>query len=64
MARFAQAFKRVFKQCQEDPRSGTMDLHNWLMSTHHAPRIVPAAVAQRLLTTVLHWCLHQDLSSI
>ena len=40
-----------------------MDLHNWLMSTHHAPRIVPA-VAQRLLTTLLLWCLHQDLSNI
>ena len=27
-----EVFKRAFKQCQEDPRSKGMDLHNWLQS--------------------------------
>ena len=35
LARVVQVFKRAFKQCQEDPRSRGMDLHNWLQSTHH-----------------------------
>ena len=64
VARFAQVFKRAFKQCQEDPRSRGMDLHNWLQSTHHAPSTVPGAGSSAHAHHTLPWCLHQDRINI
>ena len=63
MARFAQVFKRAFKQCQEDPRSRNADLHNWLARTHHAPSTVPGAGSSAHAHHTLLWCLHQDRSN-